>query len=60
LRKERGNNLKDIYIATLNILNQSDGSLTNEDLAHAIADMVRDEVDKAFMDLLVEFRKKCE
>jgi hypothetical protein len=52
--------MKDIFIATLNILNQSDGSLTNEDLAHAIADMVREEVDKAFMDLLVEFRKKCE
>ena len=59
LRKMVGNMAKDIFIEVLKILNQSDGSDSNVELAHDIADMVRDVVDKQIMELLQEFKKGC-
>ena len=50
---------KDIFIEVLSILNKSYDTLTNEQLAHQIADFVRKEVSDQFMNLLVDFRKNC-
>ena len=50
--------MKDYYIEILKILRKSDGSKTTEELAHEIADEMRDIVASEVDELLIELRKR--